>query len=491
MEKRKKGEIEEMALKQLVITKKIQGLRKQLEELKAKDVEFEKRKEELKIREEELEEAVNEVTDETPDEDKAAVDASIEEFEKEQEEFNTEFEQHESEKQKLEDEIRKLQAELDELNSRAKNPTPNLMPKHENAERRKEEGVIRMKRGFFAGMDRNEVNAFIAREDVKEFLTRVRVFNGEKRAVTGAELTIPDVVLDLLRDNLYRYSKLITKVRVRTIGGKARQNIMGAVPEGIWTEAVGKLNELNFGFSQIEVDGYKVGGYIAIPNSTLEDSDIALASEILDALGQAIGLAVDKGILYGTGVKMPLGIATRLAQTEKPSNWEANAPEWKNLSTTHLIKFDPSGMTAEELFAELMLYLGVAEPNYSIGGTFWAMNRKTRMKLLSKAVTFNAAGAIVAGMNNTMPVEGGDIVELPFIPDNDIIGGFGSLYLLAERAGASLASSEHVRFTEDQTVFKGTARYDGKPVFGEGFVIVNIANTDPTTIVPFPQDTAN
>lgn len=479
-----------MALRQLVITKRIQILRKQLDDLKAKDADFEKRKAELKTREAELEAAVDEVTDETPEEDKAAVDESVEAFEKDQQALNAEIEQHEAEKQKLEDEIRKLQAELDELNSRAANPVPTTRHEtHENQERKG--GDIKMRRGFFTGMNRSEVDAFITRDDVKEFLARVREFKGEKRAVTGAELTIPEVMLELLRDNLYRYSKLITKIRLRTVGGKARQNIMGAVPEGIWTEAVGKLNELSFGLNQIEVDGYKVGGYIAIPNSTLEDSDLALANEIMDMLGQAIGLAVDKAILYGTGVKMPIGIATRLAQTEKPSNWGANAPEWTNLSTTNLLKFDPTNMTPEEFFAELLLYLGAARPNYSSGGTFWAMNRKTRMKLLSKAVTFNSAGALVAGINNTMPIEGGDIVELPFVPDNDIIGGYGDLYLLAERAGANLASSEHVKFIEDQTVFKGTARYDGMPVFGEGFVIVNINNIAPTTSVPFPQDVAN
>ena len=58
----------------------------------------------------------------------------------------------------------------------------------------------------------------------------------------------------------------------------------------------------------------KVGGFIAIPNSTLEDSDIALANEILDGMGQGIGLAIDKAILYGTGTKMPVGIVKRFWQ---------------------------------------------------------------------------------------------------------------------------------------------------------------------------------
>ncbi len=434
----------------------------------------------LKTREAELEAAIDEAK---TDEELAVVEENSNKLDSDKKDLD-------EKKSKLEGEIAALEGELQQLNS--KDPSINA-PSASGQERHETNkgGEIRMKRGFFRDMNRGEVEGLINREEVKDFLVRVRNFKGQQRAVTGAELTIPEVVLELLRDNLYRYSKLITKVRVKTVGGKARQNIMGAVPEGVWTEAVGKLNELAFGFGQVEVDGYKVGGFIPIPNATLEDSDLNLASEILDILGQAIGLGVDKAILYGTGVKMPLGIATRLAQTAEPSDWGANAPDWVNLSVSNLVKIDGGSLSDTKFFAALLLQLGIVKPDYSTGGTFWAMNRKTRMTILSKAITFNAAGAIVAGVNGTMPVEGGDIVELPFVPDNDIIGGFGSLYLLAERAGAQLASSEHARFVEDQTVFKGTARYDGIPVFGEGFMILNIANVAPTTTVTFAGDAAN
>jgi len=111
--------------------------------------------------------------------------------------------------------------------------------------------------------------------------------------------------------------------------------------------------------------------------------------------------------------------------------------------------------------------------------------------LQAKALGFSATGAIVSGQTGTVPIIGGDIVILEFIPDNDIVYGFGDLYLLAERAGAQFAVSEHYRFVEDQTVFKGTARYDGRPVIGEGFVAVNINNTDLTTTAVFASDTAN
>ena len=82
-------------------------------------------------------------------------------------------------------------------------------------------------------------------------------------------------------------------------------------------------------------------------------------------------------------------------------------------------------------------------------------------------------------------------MTLDFVPVGDIIFGYFDLYLLAQRAGAQLAQSEHVRFIEDQTVFKGTARYDGVPVFGEAFGAVNIAGKAPTTSMTFAPDKAN
>ena len=115
---------------------------------------------------------------------------------------------------------------------------------------------------------------------------------GQTRAVTGAELLIPTVVLDLVRPKVEETSKLMKHVRVRHVPGKARQNVMGTIPEAVWTEMVANIDEVALAFNGVEMDGYKVAAYVPVPNSILEDaSDVALASEIIDALGRAIGLA--------------------------------------------------------------------------------------------------------------------------------------------------------------------------------------------------------
>ena len=446
-----------------MLRKKLSDNQTLLEELRSKD--FKKREEELTV-------AIDEVQ---TDEERKTVESEIEQFETEKSKTEIQIADLEAEILRIENEIQELEAKK----------TTSI----ETVERN-EDKKMNVRTKFF-GLTLEQRDLFLNRSDVKEFLQHVREFRAQKRAVTGSELLIPEVMLELLRDNINRYSKLISKVNLRNVKGKARQNMVGPIPEAVWTEACATLNELSFSFNQIELDGYKVGGYIAICNATLEDSDLNLASEILNMIGQAIGLALDKAILYGTGVKMPLGIVTRLAQESQPANWNQNAPAWKDLHTTNILKVSSATLKGEELFSELVLHTTAAKSNYSSGTKFWAMNDSTWATLQSKLITFNSAGAVVSSMNQTMPIIGGNIVTLDFIPDGDIIGGYGSLYLLLGRAEMQLAQSEHVMFIEDNTVFKGTARYDGAPVLGQGFVMINIKGQAPTTTMTFAPDTAN
>lgn len=269
---------------------------------------------------------------------------------------------------------------------------------------------------------------------------------------------------------------------------------MGNVPEAVWTECCGILNELSLGFNDTEIDCYKVGGYFRVCNAILEDSDLDLASTLIDAIGQAIGIALDKAILYGRNssdtLKMPKGVVTRLVETSEPSDYPATARPWADLHTSN-VKSIASSVSGVDLFKAIVRASGAMKNRYARGGKTWVMNETTYTTLIAEAMSVNAAGAIVSGQGSTMPVVGGNIELLDFVPDNVVIGGYFELYLLAERAGQKFASSEHVFFIQDQTVFKGTARYDGQPVIAEGFMAIGLNNTTPTSTMTFAPDTAN
>ena len=343
----------------------------------------------------------------------------------------------------------------------------------------------------FFGMTNQERDMFFAREDVKAYLAEIRSCMREKRALTNVGLTIPEVMLGLIRENIIDYSKLYKHVVVRRISGTGREIVMGTIPEAVWTDCCANLNELSLGFNDVEVGCWKVGGFFAVCNANLEDSDLDLAAELLSAIGQAIGLALDKAILYGTGSRMPLGVVTRLVQTSAPADYPATARTWVDLHTKNVKAINSATMTAAELFAAIVLNFGAAKSKYSRGTKVFVMNETTYTTLMSKTISVNADGQIVSGINGVMPVIGGVIEVLEFIPDNIIIGGYFDLYLLAERAGQKFATSEHVRFLQDQTVFKGTARYDGQPVIAEGFVVMGLNNTTPDATMTFAPDDAN
>lgn len=474
-----------MALKQIMLSRKIEQKKNELTALREKDDDFQ-------TREEDLEKAIEEAQSE--DEQKAV--------EEEVEKFDTEKSEHDEAKAKLESEIGDLEAEL--AASEVDPPIPDERTKkvekkvRTNIRMNKAEMNIRslpMSVRAFDSLPMETKESIIQRDDVKTFLAQLRSMKGQSRAVQGGELEIPVVFLDLISENMYRYSKLLNRVRVRNVPGEARQTIAGTVPEAVWTEMCGAINELTFVFNQVTLDGYKVAGFVPVCNSLLEDtvSNLDLASWIVEMLSESIGLAEDKAILYGKGsaAHMPLGIVTRLAQDAQPAGYPANAPAWVDLSDTNIIKINGTSLTGAEFWAQLALAAGNTFTRYNRGEQFWAMNSKTYATLKSKLITFTATGDIVANLFGTLPVINGNIDILEFIPDGDIIGGYGDLYLWADRRAMTIDQSEHVQFIQDNTVFRGKARADGSPIIPGAFVAININNTDVTTVMDFAADNAN
>lgn len=469
-------------LKILMLQKKRTALQTQLKQLRNK-------RKQLRADETALQEQVDQLEEISPE-----LEQQVDELSQQQTETDDQIAELQDQIEELDNQIADLEADDashdtgDDDNARAAGTPP---------ARRSAAPVAVASRNFASRSrcfgSREARDAFYARPAVKDFLSRVRgIRTMGKRSVTGAELTIPTEVLDIIRENLEEYSKLISRVRLRSVRGRSRQNIMGDIPEGVWMEMSGALNELEFSISELEMDGYKAGGIIIIDNYLLEDSDINLGEEILYMLGQSIGYAVDKAIAYGLGrtSKMPVGFVTRLAQTTQPDYWGDSQGTWTDLHSTNVLKLDLATKNGSEFFITLLQALAKAKPKKTRGPRTWIMNEKTKTDIMIRSLGINSAATIVAGMENAMPIIGGEIVTLEFVPDNEIIGGYLDMYVLAEREGGTFGASDLPLFIQDKTVYKGTARYDGQPAIGESFVAVSYDNTEVTTSMDFKPDYA-
>ena len=458
-------------LKVLVKAKELKDVRSELEKAKTEALDLEKREAEL---EKDIEAASTE-------EEKKAVSDAVEEF---QSTRNANKEKT----GKLEQRVAELEKEIADLE---KEQEPEAEPETKPAEDSRSNYKMNTRKAF-KGMNETEIKAFIEREDVKSMLAVVRTAISEKRGLSGGELTIPEVVTDFIRENIMEYSKLYKHVNLRQVRGTARETVEGTFPEAVWTDCCANVHELAMDITDAEVSCWNIGGYIPVCRSTLQDSDVDLAAEIITALGASIGLGLDKAIVFGLGTRMPLGIFTRLAQTAKPADYSATERAWVDLHTSNIKTITTANSTGIKLFENILIDAAAAKGKYSRGEKVWVMNETTFTALKVAGLSVNAAGAIVTGMNGSMPVTGGVVEVLDFMPDNMIVGGYFDLYLLAEREGITFDESDHVMFLNRKRIYMANARYDGKPTIAEGFVAIGINNTTPSAAsVVFPPDTAN
>ena len=271
-----------MALRQILLAQQIARLEQQRTDLMTEITNVSARRTAWQAREAAAEAAFGEINENTPQEERDAFDAEAAAIEAEDNEIRADEERTSARLTEIDTEITAKRGELEEIKNRS-TPAPASHAAAQNG------GNTQMENREFFGMSPERRDAFFAREDVKGWLANVRAIGrtvGQTRTVSSQELLIPEVILPLIRDSVNKNSKLMKHVNVQRVGGTARQIIMGDIPEAVWTEMCKKLNELKLDFSAAEVDGYKVGGYIAVCNAVLDDSDINLATVIIDALGQ-------------------------------------------------------------------------------------------------------------------------------------------------------------------------------------------------------------
>ena len=455
-------------LRALMLRKKINDAKKEIEALRAKESDFETRAADLQKRTDEAAQAIDEAN---TDEEKQVVEDTVTAIENDQAALDTEKAENDQKIADLEGEVSEMEAELAQVEEeqRAK-PVPAaepqvITPSGVTITERNSNKMFKTR--SIRNMSIEQRAALVAREDVQKTLAEVRTLIKEKRSVTGQNLTIGETILGLVRENIIDYSKLFGRVNTFTTNKDGRVIVQGLVSEAIWTECCAALNELDLEFGQVELDCYKVAGYLVLCNAAIEDSDIDLLDAVVVGLSQSIGKALDKAIVYGTGVKMPTGVVTAIAET---------ASQKVTISSSdHDKKF----------FQDIIGAAAKADSKYSRGEKLWIMNDATYALVMQEAVAVDGSGAYVSVVNGRMPAIGGEIIVINDIPNNNIVMGYFDLYALLEKKGITIDTSEHVKFLEDQTVVRGRGRYDGKPVIAKAFVAIGIGAA-PTTEVDFP-----
>lgn len=424
-----------MPLKQLMIQKKIDQRKSALEELSKRDDDFAKRAADL---EKSIEEANSE-------EEVSTVEQEIENLE-------TEKSEHDDKKSKLEGEIEELEGQLDQLN--------------ENAPSNEERGKKNMPKNR---EQRTQQHEYFTRE-VEEFYGELRTrlearANGQvlPPGEAGAELVIPDIVVNRIRERIGDFTTLYPLVDKITAGGRVKLILDVDAGEATWLDQRGALPENDDSeLTAVEFDGFKVGRVVYIDNALLEDSIINLDDYLTKRIARSIAKAVDKAIAVGEGstAKQPEGIIPNIPKGNK--------------------------VTAEPTYVEIIPHLGKIDTGEDASGEIVAvMHRQTYYaRIATLTLHVNSEGKDVVQLPNLAQPNflGLRVVFNNYVPQDKIIFGDYEYYTLIERENTRVDMSGHYKFREDQTAVRGVGRYDGKPVKPEAFVEVTLEEaTEETT----------
>ena len=428
-----------MALKGIMLNKKLEGLRSKREELV-------KSREQLEAAETELEIAIGEAK-----------------TEEEIEAVNQKIEAHESDVKNSDEDISAVDSEIESVEKEIEEISEKSKPQGESAKTRSD--VKTKQNNYDYGvrnnmlietgtyLDRRErMRAALQNPEVKEFFETLIDF--KKRGISGSEVLIPETVIDMINVDMTFVGSIYNLVTVRRLNGTARIILSGDTPDALWLECCGPLSEVNLEFSHTFIDCYKVGAFISVCNAILEDSFVNLADHIQQQFVKSITKAYDKAILTGDPLeKMPTGIIPSLAAANKVASSAAFAKVYGNFGK---LPDDASNLTA-------------------------VMNRNTYYTMFAgQTILPTAAGQVVMPQFTRLP-DGTPVVFTPkdTMPDNQMLIGDFSKYLFVERAGIAVARSSEVRFIEDETLFKATSRCDGKPIDNNYWLLFTL--TAPTT----------
>ncbi|MDX8291424.1 phage major capsid protein [Metabacillus indicus] len=415
-----------MALRQIMLLKKIEQRQSSLADLLIQEEGF-------TTRSQELEAAINEAKTEDEIE---AVEESMTKLEEEETQLN-------EKKTNLETEIADLESELEKLNS------------NEPAKQQRSN-----EKGEVEGMNRQQVRELLRtgeyykRSEVVDFYNKFRNI----RAISGSELTIPEVVINRIMDIMGDFTTLYPLVEKIRVKGTTRILVDTDTTPASWVEQKAPIPTGDVGtIANIDFDGFKVGKVTFVDNYLLQDSIINLDEYVTKKIARAIALALDIAIVKGQGAaqKQPEGIIPALP----PEN---------------IVSVDADA----NLLKNLVKHLGLIDTGVdSVGEIVAVMSRRTYYgRLAEYSIQVDSEGNVVGKLPN---LGRPDLLGLRVVFNNNldadtVLFGEYSKYTLVEREAITIDNSEHVKFVEDQTAFRGKGRFDGKPVKPEAFVLVTI-----------------
>lgn len=267
-----------------------------------------------------------------------------------------------------------------------------------------------------------------------------------------------------LTNNAFQTGQLASRVRVQEVGpgsnglklnlanetSRASSRYGGII--AYWAAEAAEKTASSPRFRQWDYNLQKLVGLWYATDEVLADAT-AMTSVVNEWFSDEFGFQLDDAIYNGNGAGKPLGIL--------------NAPALVTVAKE-------GGQTAATIVAANVQKMYSRMPAGSLGNAAWFINQETWPQLFALSQAVGVGGVpmfIPAGGMSQTPA--GTLLGRPIVPIEQAaaLGTVGDIafcdfrqYLAIRKGGTQMASSIHVRFVYDESVFRFVLRFNGAPI---------------------------
>jgi HK97 family phage major capsid protein len=206
-------------------------------------------------------------------------------------------------------------------------------------------------------------------------------------------------------------------------------------------------------FGKVKLDATKQTALAYLTNELIRDSAPAISAILNQMLPQAMAFNADLDYLKGTGAGEPLGALS------------ANNPALISVAAE-------SGQPATTIVWQNVLRMYARMLPTSIANAVWIASPDTFVELATMALTVGTGGSAV-WITDAHGAPQLTLLGRPVIMSEKTPGYLGqqgdlslvdfTYYLVGIRDNLQIDTSDHVKFTSDQTTVRAIARNDGRP----------------------------
>lgn len=300
-----------------------------------------------------------------------------------------------------------------------------------------------------------------------------------KQALIGADLTIPETVIDTVISDIKREHPLLDAIDFQNTHGSLKWLYSdGSKPLATWAKLTSAITEeLSGTIKEIDFSDSKLSGFLPVPKDMLDLAAPYIDSYVRIILAEAIANGFENGCINGTGNNQPIGMTRNLTGAVK----EGVYSEKKAVTLKSLGVKDYCNVVAK------LSKRGNGESR-TVNSVVLICNPTDYINKVVPATTVLATDG--SYKNNIFPFPTTSY-QSEFIEEGKCIIGLPKQYLALVSGGkdGNISYSDENQWLEDNRVYKVKAYGTGTPKDNNSFIVCDISELEPLSLLVKVENT--